>query len=145
MQSLYFNVNLYGLIDILKQYNTEEKIYDFIISLDLVNKYLRQNINSFKAAQIIINTLIHINIFLLETFVNKIIFENSDRKDYKILISENKESLKNFVSMLPQKIKFKKRSFRLLDEDILGDKLIDIVSNYESNLESIEKSHKKTK
>lgn len=145
MQSLYFNANLYKLIDILKQYNTEEKIYDFITSLDLVNKYVRQNINSFKAAQIIINTLIDINWFLLETFINKIIYENSDRKDYKILISENKESLKNFVSMLPQKIKFKKRSFRLLDEDILGDKLMDIVSNYESNLESIEKSHKKLK
>lgn len=145
MQSLYFNANLNGLIDILKQYNTEEKIYDFIISLDLVNKYVRQNINSLKATKIIINTLIDINWFLLETFINKIIYENPDRKDYKTLISENKKSLTKFIGMVPQKINFKKKPFILIDEDILANKLIDIVSNYESNLESLEKSSKKLK
>lgn len=133
MQSLYFNANLKGLVDVLKQYNTDKKIYDFITTLDLVNKYLQQNINTPKAVEIMVSSLTFINYFLLETFANKIIVENPDRKDFRTLISENKELLTNFIGILPHQVKFKKKSFKLLDEDTLGDKLIDIVLSYENN------------
>lgn len=133
MQSLYLNANLKGLVDILKQYNTEEKIYDFITTLDLVNKYLQQNINTPKAFEIVTSSLKSINNFLIETFTNKIIIDNSDRKDFKTLIIENKGLLTHFISSLPDRVKCKKKTFEILDVDVLGNILVDVISKYENN------------
>lgn len=145
MQSLYLNANLNGLVDVLKQYNSEEKIYDFITTLDLVNKYLKQNINTPKAFEIMTSSLASINTFLLETFVNKTIIDNPNRNDYRTLMYENKERLTKFISLLPDRVKCKKKTFEILDADTIGNILVDIVSRYENNQKTDENIGNKRK
>lgn len=79
MQSLYLNSNLYGLIEELEKYNTEENIIEFIRNVDFICKY-KDNINNkitFTYREFIIKCFKNIYKFLVESYTKKLLLESN--------------------------------------------------------------------
>ena len=73
MSNFYFNSNLPGLINELRQYKSEEDIMQFICGLDFLNKYLGKYKNPFKFEKNIIdNLIIKIGEFLMDVYAKKL-------------------------------------------------------------------------
>lgn len=127
MQSLYFNANLKGLIDVLKQYNTEENIYKFITTLDFLNKHLRDDYLTPNSNKIILSSMEYINSFLIKTYMQKLILEYPEEKiDVRQLIENTYLILTNIPNM-----KVNKREFNALNEEFIIRVITETLSNYE--------------
>lgn len=128
MQSLYFNANLKGLIDVLKQYNTEESVYKFITTLDFLNKYLIANYLTSNSNKIILDNLEYINSFLIKSYIQKLILEFPEKRmDVRQLI----ESVYPILTKIPN-VKMKgKKEINTLNEELLANVVNETLSNYE--------------
>lgn len=127
MQSLYFNANLKGLIDILKQYNTEENIYKFITSLDFLNKHLNDNYLTTNSNKILLNSLEYVSSFLIKTYIKKLILESPKEKiDVRQLI----ENTYTVLAKIPF-VKKNKRDFYTFNEEFIIKVIKETLSNYE--------------
>ena len=131
MQSLYFNANLKGLVDVLKQYNTEENVYNFITTLDFLNKHMADGVVgnlTTDSKQIILNSLKSVNIFLIETYLKKIILENPTE------IIDNREILEKSIPLLtkiPTGINMNGHEIGTMDAKSMIQIAKDFVSVYE--------------
>ncbi len=97
MEQLYLKADFLGLVQELKQYETEEKIMDFMAGMDFVNKYLRKK-NNLPIQQSMLKTkLIQINQFLIMCYTKKMEKELIDKS---ITFDELKEKLSTYISML---------------------------------------------
>lgn len=67
MAKLYFNADLKGLIDRLKEYSNDCEIAKFIISVDSLQKYYNEEISKIEFKQNIVNAYT----FLLKTYIKK--------------------------------------------------------------------------
>lgn len=130
MQSLYFNANLNGLIETLKQYNTEENVYDFITTLDFLSKHSTDKKLTSNSEQIIINCLKSINSFLIKTYIKKTILEHPDKD---IEIKEVLEKLIPLLTKIPSSIKINGKSINLTDQDLMMEIIDDALSSFEKS------------
>ena len=94
MESLYFNADLFGLIQELKQYYNEEGIMQFISNMDFLSKF--NNDIRFTIAQKE-ESLKEINIFLLESYIMKCDYE---LKQNLIDLETFSNKLISFIEML---------------------------------------------
>lgn len=94
MESLYFNADLFGLIQELKQYYNEEGIMQFISNMDFLSKF--NNDIRFTIAQKE-EILKEINIFLLESYIMKCDYE---LKQNLIDLETFSNKLISFIEML---------------------------------------------
>lgn len=131
MQSLYFNANLKGLIDSLKQYNTEENVYKFITTLDFLNKHLTDKRLMNTSNQIRLTSLKNINYFLIYTYIQKVLLEQQDEiNDTKKLF----DKLEPFLSELPREIKIHgKILFSINNYDFATEIINSCFFNYDVN------------
>lgn len=128
MQSLYFNANLKGLIDALKQYSTEENVYNFITTLDFLNKHLTDKKLTPNSNQIRLDSLKNINSFLIQTYINKLILEHPNEK---IETQEIFNNLVPLLTLLPNDVAIHKKPVTVIDDDLMKQIIKDALSNYE--------------
>ena len=100
MESLYLNANLYGLVEELKKYTSEQEISEFLTKTDFCNYYLRRLICFPFIKNKLQISISYIILFLLKTNIIKIIKENKDLKSD----SEINEIIKNFLISIPDKM-----------------------------------------
>ena len=124
MQSLYFNANLKGLVDCLKQYTDEEKIYNFFTTLDFIGKYIQKDIRTQKSYNFLFESFKEINHFLIEIFINKLGILAEDI-EFETISYKFKEEITKFIVLLPQEIKIKghKKIYKLWDYDMIVDEI----------------------
>lgn len=128
MQSLYFNANLKGLIDVLKQYSTEENAYNFIVTLDFLNKHLTDKKLTTNSNEIKLDSLKIINSFLIQLYINKIILEQPNKKiDTKEII----DKLISLLTLLPGGATTYGKSFNVTDNELIMKIINDAFSSYE--------------
>ena len=131
MQSLYFNANLRGLVECLKQYNSEENIYDFITTLDFLNKHLEDKYLTPSSNEIRINSLKRINAFLVQTHIRQIILEYPNEK-------WDKEKMWNKIFPLVEKIpnlQVNGKNFIIIDEQSIIDIIDENLYNSDLNVD----------
>jgi len=130
MQSLYFNANLKGLIDILKRYNTEENVYNFITTLDFLNKHLTDKNLTPNSNQIRLNSLKSINSFLIQTYIKKVIMEYPNEK---IDTNDLFQKLVPLLTKMTSKIKINGKFITIIEDEQMMEIIKDALSNYEIN------------
>lgn len=127
MQSLYFNANLKGLIDALKQYSTEENVYNFITTLDFLNKHLTDKKLTPNSNKIRLNSLKSISSFLIQTYINKLILEKTNKT---IDTKEIFDKLVPLLILLPRDIAIHKKTVTVIDDDLMMEIIKDALFNY---------------
>lgn len=128
MQSLYFNANLKGLIDVLKQYSSEENVYNFITTLDFLNKHLTDKKLISNSNEIRLNSLKSVNSFLIQTYINKLILEHPNKT---IDTKEIFDKLVPLLTLLPSDVSIHKKPVTVIDDDLMRQIIKDALSNYE--------------
>lgn len=128
MQSLYFNANLKGLIDVLKQYNTEDNVYNFITTLDFLNKHLTDKNLTPNSNQIRLNSLKSINSFLIQTYIKKVIIEYPNEK---IDTNDVFEKLVPLLTKMPNEAKINGKPITIIDDALMVQIINDAFSSYE--------------
>ncbi len=116
MESLYLNANLLGLINSLNQYNNIDNIYKFIYNIDFIMHYLEQDKISNYATNILIKKLKEINVFLIETYINKILIDYNN-----ISPKESNEKIKKYLSLIPTAITINKQLYSINSIDEIID------------------------
>lgn len=127
MRSLYFNANLNGLIGELCQYNTEENVYEFIKTLDFINKHINDKKLTPKSNQMLLDCFKKNNLFLIQTFTNKIIKEYPNNE---IDIRELIDKLLPIITIVPSKIDKKHKTKVIMSEDDLKEIVNHSITNY---------------
>lgn len=127
MQSLYFNANLKGLIDALKQYSTEENVYNFITTLDFLNKHLTDKKLTPNSNKIRLNSLKSISSFLIQTYINKLILEKTNKT---IDTKEIFDKLVPLLILLPRDVAIHKKAVTVIDDDLMMEIIKDALFNY---------------
>ena len=130
MKSLYFNADLKGLIDVLKQYNSEENIYDFIRTLDFLNKHMYDKKLTHNSSLIKIGCVKSINSFLIQTYVKKLILEYPG---LRVDVNEIFDRLSPLLIKIPSEVKVNGKATALFDDEIFREILGDAFSGYELN------------
>lgn len=117
MESLYLNANLYGLIQMLKQYITEEEIMEFISSTDFVYNHLdNQKLKLFEKGMTT-KCLKSINKFLIKVYSKKML---QQYQEGTITYEQLTTKLAQYVSSLTSRLKVGKNVYEILsNEDIL--------------------------
>lgn len=131
MQSLYFNANLKGLVDCLKQYNDEEKVYNFFTTLDFIGRYIGEDIKTQKSYNMMVESFMEVNHFLIETFINKLVIENkTENTDIEALTSKFDEEITNFLPLIPATVKKRgsKKIYKITDYDIIANNIQNSIS-----------------
>ena len=126
MQHFYFNADLKGLIEYLKQYMTEEEIYRFIYVLDFLNEHLDKKNLTPSTNETIFNSLKYCNLFLIQLAIKKIIVDNAGKELTTEDISEN---LASIIALIPRQIKSNNKTYTIPNASII----IDIISKYDED------------
>ena len=113
MQSLYLNANLYGLIQELKKYNTEEEIMKFLSDTDFLQTYASRKM-TMSGKYLTIKSLRNINKFLIKTYIKKLVIDMQDRNLSADLAYVN---LTNFTSDIISSIEFRNHEFNIMTPD----------------------------
>lgn len=127
MQSLYFNANLNGLVEELTKYNSEDNIYDFIKTLDFINKHINDKKLTPKSNQLLLECFKKNNFFLIQTYVNKIIKEYPTNE---INIKELVDKLLPMLTIVPTKIENKHKVKVIMDDELLKEFVNEAITNY---------------
>lgn len=127
MQTLYFNANLNGLVEHLKQYSSENEIYKFINTLDFLNKHMQDKYLMPSSTEIIINSLKYINSFLIQIGLRKIIIDNSENQ---VSAEEILKSLIPILTLIPSNVKSKKKSYDISDANLIIDVISSVMAEY---------------
>lgn len=120
MQSLYLQANLKGLINELTNYQTEEKIMQFIQNMDILVKYKKDKLKENQ----INNCLKNIEIFLIETYLVK------TKVQLKETYFQNKDSFEKCLQDIHTKAYGIPRSFFHFPTDEIDS----IIENYLGNI-----------
>ena len=128
MKALYFNANLMGLIEYLKQYNQEEEIYKFIRTLDFLNKHLEDKHLTESSFKIIFESLQYINIFLIKTSLRKKIVNNSLNEQMDVL--DLIYSLIPILNLLPANITSGNYKYEIVDNKLINENILAVMSEY---------------
>ena len=126
MQHFYFNADLKGLIEYLKQYMTEEDIYRFIYVLDFLNEHLDKKNLTPSTNETIFNSLKYCNLFLIQLAIKKIIVDNAGKELTTEDISEN---LASIIALIPRQIKSNNKTYTIPNASII----MDIISKYDED------------
>ncbi len=126
MQHFYFNADLKGLIEYLKQYMTEEEIYRFIYVLDFLNEHLDKKNLTPSTNETIFNSLKYCNLFLIQLAIKKIIVDNAGKELTTEDISEN---LASIIALIPRQIKSNNKTYTIPNASII----MDIISKYDED------------
>lgn len=133
MQSLYFNANLYGLIQELKQYEDENTIMQFITDIDFLNVHLRENHWLLAKKNMIISKLKNANEFLLSCYLKKLIIESIELEEELL-----RNKLKTFLTMMWTSVRIGKTKCVFMDKDeivITMNKILESFQDKENNVE----------
>ena len=126
MQHFYFNADLKGLIEYLKQYMTEEEIYRFIYVLDFLNEHLDKKNLTPSTNETIFNSLKYCNLFLIQLAIKKIIVDNAGKELTTEDISGN---LASIIALIPRQIKSNNKTYTIPNASII----MDIISKYDED------------
>lgn len=127
MQTLYFNANLKGLIDCLKQYHSEEEVYKFINTLDFLNKHIQDKYLLPSSNEIILNGIKFINSFLIQTILRKAITDNTENQ---ISVEEVFNRLVPILTLIPSNVKFNNKSYVTSNDELIKDAISFVMSDY---------------
>lgn len=123
MENLYFNANLPGLIDELKQYESVDKIINFIRGVDFLNIHMDDGKITFWKNKLIIKKMREINIFLISCYTKKTIKEfNEGLIDEK----EFEEKVKTYISDVGECMWLGTKMFKFFEEDDVINILNDV-------------------
>ncbi len=122
MESLYFNADLYNLVQKLKQYDEEANIIKFLTEVDFLNKHLKTKYELPLDKNIINSKIKSVNLFLLKCYLKKI---NTEIKDNKIGNDALLDNLQEFLQMLEQSVTANKTGYNVLTEK----EIMEIVTN----------------
>lgn len=137
MEHYYFNANLKGLVDHLKDYSSEEEVNAFITKTDIVHNYiLRRNLNQ-SSLNTICDIARDVNDFILKTAVSKSIEEqrkNGKIPYYGVIAEETRECF----NKLPHEITYGFKNYKIIDDNAIEKAYKEVQENigYESNRRS---------
>lgn len=96
MTSLYFNADLYNLVQELKKYTTESDIINFICILDILSKFGYYKHHLLSVWEYLISYFNEVNKFLIETYTKKlrIEYENKEITQKEFYLKLNKYTRK---------------------------------------------------
>lgn len=95
LEELYFNVNLYGLVNELRKYSSDYQIMKFISDMDFIKHYCSNYIDDKYMIDMLLGRFDDVSMFLIRTYFNKMI-SNVDG----IYLSD--EELDKLISFSPQ-------------------------------------------
>ena len=108
MESLYMNADLYGLVDELKKYAYYKDISKFITYFDYIldNLYVSKKNYSNRKLAIIGQMFTYINIFLLNTYLNKLKLNKPTNEEEYYQMADD---INSFLDKLVYEIKIKNK------------------------------------
>ncbi len=137
MEHYYFNANLKGLVDHLKEYSSEEEVNAFITKTDIVHNYiLRKNLNQ-SSLNTICDLARDVNDFILKTAVSKSIEEQRENGKipfYGVIAEETRECF----NKLPHEITYGLNNYKIIDDNAIEKAYKEVNANigYETNRRS---------
>lgn len=129
MQSLYFNANLDGLVLALERYNSRENIYRFIRGLDVLCSHMNDRKLSRNSNLIRVDCAKGINLFLIETYVKKLILEFGELNEDEIY-----HKLGPLLVRIPNKVRIDGEDVSIFDACTLRDNLRDVFAEYDGKI-----------
>lgn len=127
MRTLYFNANLKGLIDCLKQYHSEEEVYKFINTLDFLNKHIQDKCLLPGYFKVLLNGIKYITSFLMQAILRKTITDNNENQ---ISVEELFNRLVPILTLIPSNVKFKNKSYDTSNDELIKDAISLVMSDY---------------
>lgn len=134
MESLYLNANLQGLIQELKQWNSDKEISKFISRTDFIINHSNDKKYKLFVEKKIQSSLKEINLFLINTYFKKNV------EEYKrgfITYEQFMGSTTKYISSLPFILSIKNKHYKTISYEEISNLLATLKS---TNLE-IEKKH----
>lgn len=113
MGNLYLNANLFGLIQELKQYSSEEDIMKFISSVDFAHVHLYDKKLKLFEKKMIEDSLKYANEFLIKSYSKKLLQEFHENK---ITVEQLTEQLSEFTCSLPFDLMIWKNKYNALPD-----------------------------
>lgn len=128
MSNFYFNSNLLGLINELKQYKYEKEIMQFICGLDLL--YICRNKNKYKLARNIIDSSIkEIGEFLMDTYTKKIKNELNNGRITKDEFIEKVAEYDSSITEITNWVFSERIEFELTDDSIFPEEIYEYLNS----------------
>lgn len=131
MEKMYFESNLYELVDNLKKYDSEQNIFNFILNLDFINENTNYRNKSFHENRT--KRIKEIITFLLRCYYNKLNKEVADGMISRNVMNHN---LMEFAPLLTLKIKYADKDYNFFNMDYVFGLLWEFVTNDETYLPS---------
>lgn len=119
MKTYYFNADLKGLIEFLKQYVSEEEAYQFINSLDFISGHIDDKYLLPSSRQMLDERLKSVNSFLIRLVLSKMLVENPDienRDDVRIV-----SAMLQILLCIPRKLKVRGKTYELSNEELIKE------------------------
>jgi hypothetical protein len=134
MQHLYCNANLYGLVEELKKYASVDEIEKFITGTDFLLRYIADTSLSFAKREMITNSLINVNTFLLRSYAFKLkyLLDNNciDDDEFSMLIS-------NYVNSLGTGYRVRKTDYNYFTVNSIKENIDDIFGEGKTDFQLI--------
>lgn len=135
MEKLYLNTDLFGLINELKSYASEEEIMNFIAATDFFRNHFYNEKKLNDAKDMIVKSLKTISNFLVRISAKKI---NGQFIEGKITLKVFSEELALCISALGHSITIGKRKYEYLSNKTIEEILMDVFSKTNFSFEDIE-------
>lgn len=142
MESLYFKANLKGLIDCLKVYRSEKEVYEFINSLDFVNKYFHDGNLTSKSYKLIEEKMRDVYSFLIKSFYMKNAVDLANHGVYEVNVMDLIEKTSACISDYPLTYQSKKQKLNVYDTELVEQAIDEVISELDADcyVEEKEKS-----
>ena len=120
MENLYFNSNLYGLINEFKQYSTEEDFINFLFNMDFCLKIFDLNIQPFEE-KIICSLFTSIYKFLVVCYAKKRYSEVKRDSEIAKNMKSFVDDFLDFLVSLPQAYEVKGKVFSIMSVELMNE------------------------
>ena len=128
MQSLYFNADLNGLVSHLKKYASEEDIYRFIDTLDLLKEHRHDSYLVASSKDLMLKGFKFINYFLITTSFRKVIMDNKERQLSGEAILK---MTMPFLTTIPESVELKRKTYNISSDELIKNALELVLSEYD--------------